>query len=100
MGVDGPIRFNLFEAGLVSGSVCSAAFRFLEETTVMVTKGAEARCLDLRPNNDTTYICTEYHGRSGKKARRRGKRVSGQNDEGGGVEMLTGWELSSSGEGM
>lgn len=46
-GVDGPTGVNLLEAGLVSGSVCSTAFRFLVEATVVMTKGAEARCLDL-----------------------------------------------------
>lgn len=57
-GVDGPTGVNLLKAGLGSGSVCSAAFRFRVEATVVMTKGAEARCLDLGPNNDTTYSCT------------------------------------------
>jgi hypothetical protein len=43
---------NLFEVGLPSGSMCSTAFRFLVEATV-VTKSKEVRCLDQRPNNDT-----------------------------------------------
>lgn len=57
-GVDGPTGVNLLRAGRGSGSVCSAAFRFLVEATVVMTKGAEARCLDLGPNNDTTCSCT------------------------------------------
>lgn len=81
-GVDGPTGVNLLKAGLGSGSVCSAAFRFRVEATVM-TKGAEARCLDLGPNNDTTYICTGNRrtGEGGWLADR-----EAEGDERGGVE--------------